>query len=142
MDPEKALPAASAGDNNADNADHHHHRNHHDDDDKSLEANLAPPNDHHDRGLTRGDTEQPDKLRPTRSHLSIERSWSLNDGLSCVQTDEAVEEEEAAAAAGAAGDQQSFVVGWDENDPMNPRSLSLARKWLITILVSLGSLCV
>ncbi|PYH50083.1 MFS transporter [Aspergillus saccharolyticus JOP 1030-1] len=35
-----------------------------------------------------------------------------------------------------------FTVSWDENDPMNPRNMSKARRWLITTIVSLGSLCV
>ncbi|PYI12327.1 MFS general substrate transporter [Aspergillus sclerotiicarbonarius CBS 121057] len=37
---------------------------------------------------------------------------------------------------------QDFLVGWDENDPANPRNFSLARRWLIVVLVSMGSLCV
>ncbi|KAI1146709.1 MFS general substrate transporter [Nemania diffusa] len=37
----------------------------------------------------------------------------------------------------------SFEVSFDgDDDPMCPRSMSLARKWLLVILVGLGSLCV
>lgn len=36
-----------------------------------------------------------------------------------------------------------FLVQWDgDNDPLNPRSLPLLRKWLIVIVVSMGSLLV
>lgn len=38
----------------------------------------------------------------------------------------------------------SFEVHWDEgdSDPLNPRSLSYARKWLIFLVVSVSALCV
>lgn len=35
-----------------------------------------------------------------------------------------------------------ILVEWDEKDPMNPHSMSKARRWLIVLIVSLGSLCV
>jgi hypothetical protein len=36
-----------------------------------------------------------------------------------------------------------FLVEWDgDGDPLNPRSFSLARKWLIIFIVSFGSLLV
>ncbi|KAJ5116798.1 hypothetical protein N7456_001146 [Penicillium angulare] len=35
-----------------------------------------------------------------------------------------------------------MTVAWDENDSMHPYSLSLGRKWLAVITVSLGSACV
>jgi hypothetical protein len=35
-----------------------------------------------------------------------------------------------------------ILVDWDENDPMHPHSMSEARRWLIVLVVSLGSLCV
>jgi len=36
-----------------------------------------------------------------------------------------------------------FLVQWDgDDDPLNPRSFSTARKWLIVLVVSLGSLLV
>ncbi|KAF7596910.1 hypothetical protein BBP40_011955 [Aspergillus hancockii] len=34
------------------------------------------------------------------------------------------------------------TVKWDENDPMHPYNMSLGRRWLIVIIVSMGSLCV
>ena len=39
--------------------------------------------------------------------------------------------------------ENEFLVQWDgDHDPLNPRSLPLLRKWLIVIVVSLGSLLV
>jgi hypothetical protein len=36
-----------------------------------------------------------------------------------------------------------FVVTWDgEGDPLNPRSMSMLRRWVIVIIVSSSSLCV
>ena len=74
---------------------------------------------------------------------SIERSWSLNDGYSVHTGDEQSGEkvdEEAGVTGG--GEVPEFVVGWDENDPMNPRNMNTERRWLIVIICSLGSLCV
>lgn len=74
---------------------------------------------------------------------SIERSWSLNDGYSVHTGDEQSGEkvdEEAGVTGG--GELPEFVVGWDENDPMNPRNMNTGRRWLIVVICSLGSLCV
>ena len=39
--------------------------------------------------------------------------------------------------------EKHFEVGWDgEDDPLNPRSMSTGRKWLIVLIVSASSLCV
>lgn len=36
-----------------------------------------------------------------------------------------------------------FEVKWDENDPLNPRTrLSTGRKWVITFIIAIASLCV
>ncbi|KUM59560.1 hypothetical protein ACN42_g7584 [Penicillium freii] len=65
---------------------------------------------------------------------SLERSWSLNDGISIGghEVDEAA----------VANEDEAYTVGWEENDPMNPRNMSKARRWLAVIIVSMGSLCV
>ncbi|KAJ9488063.1 hypothetical protein VN97_g5240 [Penicillium thymicola] len=65
---------------------------------------------------------------------SLERSWSLNDGVSIGghEVDEAA----------VANEDDAYTVGWEENDPMNPRNMSKARRWLVVIIVSMGSLCV
>jgi hypothetical protein len=89
-------------------------------------APIAAPNDERDAPL------QKQRSNAARSMRSVERSWSLNDGTSIGrnEVDEAVEED------------TEFTVGWDENDPMNPRNMSKGRRWLIVVIVSMGSLCV
>lgn len=44
----------------------------------------------------------------------------------------------------AGGDKDEFEVTWENGDldPLNPRSLGLAKKWSIVIIVSMASLCV
>ncbi|KAG9949779.1 hypothetical protein KCU85_g3966, partial [Aureobasidium melanogenum] len=38
---------------------------------------------------------------------------------------------------------KEFEVTWDgDDDPMNPRSMAYARKWIIVVIVSASSLCV
>ena len=39
-------------------------------------------------------------------------------------------------------DDKRFEVGWEEADPMNPKNMTKARKWLVVVIVSLGSTCV
>ena len=39
--------------------------------------------------------------------------------------------------------QQKFEVGWDgDDDPINPKNMNTAKKWLVVIMLALGSLCV
>ena len=90
--------------------------------------------------------DQPDlRIRKERSNLSrprsLERSWSLNDGVSLAGDgyEEGVGEAEGQARP---EDDAGYTVSWEVDDPMNPRNMGKARKWLIVIIVSLGSLCV
>ncbi|KEY81177.1 MFS multidrug transporter [Aspergillus fumigatus] len=82
--------------------------------------------------------ERSQKLQRTTSS-TIERSWSLNDGYSCHTVDE--EAEDRSNQPGEAADGDEFVVGWDDNDPKNPRNMNKLRRWLIVIICSSGSLC-
>ncbi|KAJ5088275.1 hypothetical protein N7456_011891 [Penicillium angulare] len=69
---------------------------------------------------------------------SLDRSWSLNDGVSIGGNEFEGEADE----AGQDTEGDGYTVRWDENDPMNPRNMSFARRWMIVIIVSSGSLCV
>lgn len=71
---------------------------------------------------------------------SLERAWSLNDGVSVSRQD--VEQEGVQDQGRASDGEDEFTVRWDENDPLNPRNMSTFRRWLITIIVSSGSICV
>lgn len=72
---------------------------------------------------------------------SLERCWSLNDGTS-LAGDEGVAERVGSSDEERDVDGVGFTVGWDENDRLNPRNMSKARRWMVTIIVSMGSLCV
>jgi hypothetical protein len=37
---------------------------------------------------------------------------------------------------------REYVVSFDMNPSMDPRNMDYARKWVIVLIVSLGSLCV
>jgi hypothetical protein len=77
----------------------------------------------------------PLQKQKSNASKSLERSWSLNDGVSIGGND--VEAEQ-----GGAEDDDSYTVGWEDNDPLNPRNMSTTRRWLVTMIVSMGSLCV
>lgn len=93
------------------------------------------------------------ELHKTASRASrasnINRTLSLTDGYSVSvrgeEEDEEEEELEQRSEEGAPAPDATaaeLVVKWDENDPENPRNMSYARKWVIAIVVCLGSVCV
>lgn len=103
---------------------------------EELDRTFAPIN-----ASVATNNERSQKLQRQRTTSStIERSWSLNDGYSCHTADE--EAGEKSDQPGEAADGDEFVVGWDENDPMNPRNMNTLRRWLVVVIVSSGSLCV
>lgn len=71
------------------------------------------------------------------SRSSSIRSYGDGHGFSCVGDDEKAGHEDGQVSNNA------FKVQWDgDNDPMNPRSMGKARKWVIVLVVSTSSLCV
>lgn len=68
---------------------------------------------------------------------SLERSWSLNDGTSFVGN----EDGEGERVPDEMGD-EGYTVYWENGELLNPRNMSKARKWMVVIIVSMGSLCV
>ncbi|EED23554.1 MFS multidrug transporter, putative [Talaromyces stipitatus ATCC 10500] len=82
------------------------------------------------------------------SRASMNRTYSLTDGYCLsVQDDEELDEEELEQRKdeGVTPEDVSpteYLVKWSENDPENPRNMSYARKWVIAIVVCLGSVCV
>lgn len=83
----------------------------------------------------------------SRGSGNIERTWSLNDGYSVTggaddtPTNDNYKDKEIGQSEESPSDTE-ILVKWDENDPGNPRNMSLGRRWLIAIFVSLGSICV
>ncbi|KAJ5662666.1 hypothetical protein N7462_011592 [Penicillium macrosclerotiorum] len=80
------------------------------------------------------------KQRTNASRRSLDHCWSLNDGVSISGNE--LDRQEADEAGGEPDENRGFIVGWDESDPMNPRNMNTARRWMIVIIVSMGSLCV
>jgi len=87
---------------------------------------------------------RPTSMQNPSSLRSISKSRSQN-GYGC---DDGTEEDNAEGGngdteAGPVTEKDPFEVRWDgEHDPMNPRSMSYVRKWIVVIIVSLSSLCV
>lgn len=85
-----------------------------------------------------------DRSRSRRSR-DLERHWSLSDGFSCNGGEgepEGEEEVKESFPRHALDDEEHYTVTWDEKDPMNPRNLKTLRRWMIVVIVSMGSLCV
>jgi hypothetical protein len=88
-------------------------------------------------------------LKVTYSNSRRERSISRtrsNNGYGC---DEGTEDNVVPVVDGdlerrAVVVKDPFEVHWDggDNDLMNPRSLSMARKWVVVLIVSASSMCV
>lgn len=92
---------------------------------------------------------QPDFLTPVFTNCS-QGSSSLRPTRSCVDGHGYFSEQEPEDGTDAPQDvgvqgsrEKSFEVGWDgAGDPMNPKNMRFARKWMIVIVLAFGSLCV
>lgn len=82
----------------------------------------------------------------SRSSRSMSRVYSLSDGYThpAVDNDRLQEpEEEERAEEVSTGPGTEYIVKWDgPDDPGNPRNRSLARKWVIVLVMAVGSVCV
>lgn len=79
-------------------------------------------------------------LVPTKSLRSLHshRSYPASDGYTCF-----AEDNERPNKSTGNTDGGPFLVQWDgDADPMNPRSMSKFRRWIIVLIVSSSSLCV
>lgn len=107
------------------------------DTDKDQEVAIAPvtnqaePQKLIDRRSSLADVQSED---PTRL-----RSYGDGHGFACVSHGN----EDNPAEESKRDEEQDYEVRWDgDGDPMNPHSLSKARRWLIVVIVSMGSTCV
>lgn len=87
--------------------------------------------------------------RASRASANINRTLSQTDGYSIsvrgAENDDEEEEIEQRKEDGVSAPDASateLVVKWDDNDPENPRNMRYARKWVIALVVCLGSVCV
>ena len=81
-------------------------------------------------------------LLPRRENsANIQRSRSYGNGYGCTTFND--DEESSKDAEKGQDPNKKFEVRFDgESDPMNPRSFSKIRKWVIVLIVSAGSTCV
>lgn len=113
---------------------------------------LEDSHDSSATGSSRSDSPQLTKdLEKTKSKSnskrnSISRTRS-NNGYGC---DGGIEDNNGGLAINGdlerrpVAERDPFEVRWDggDSDPMNPRSLSMARKWVVVLIVSASSMCV
>lgn len=88
---------------------------------------------------------RPNTLVPTKSRVSTrsQRSYAGADGYTRFSEDNEISTPAERKQETDTGQDGEIIVDWDgENDPMSPRSMSIARKWLIVIILSASSLCV
>ncbi|OJD21959.1 hypothetical protein ACJ73_06698 [Blastomyces percursus] len=82
----------------------------------------------------------------SRSSRSLRRVYSLSDGYTHPAVDndrlhEPEEDEKAEEVSAAPG--MGYIVKWDgPADPANPRNMRLGRKWVIVLVLAVGSVCV
>jgi len=87
---------------------------------------------------------RPNPLATTRSRISTrsQRSYAGADGYTRFNEDENSDPAERGEEEGDDQDSE-IIVTWDgDDDPMSPRSMALARKWSIVLILSASSLCV
>lgn len=110
----------------------------------ALQQRTVDQHTHEDmHARTNGDADfQRLPLTHLKSHTSTRSHQSYTDGYQHTNEDE----EKQSPADGAKQEtvqKPDFEVSWDgDNDPMNPRSKSLANKWVITLITSSSSVCV
>lgn len=86
----------------------------------------------------------PVSSRPSDNRSSLHRVRSCVDGHGYFSDDGRGDGENAGQEVDIEGSpEKAFEVQWDgPDDPMNPKNISTARKWLIVIILAFGSLCV
>ena len=87
-------------------------------------------------------------LGPSKSHTPSAKDYEIERSRSyhSAQRQDLVDEDDRAAIGDTDAEkavEEGFEVSWDgDNDPMNPRTMSTFRKWVVTLTVSISSLCV
>lgn len=127
-----------------------------------AESDMASPHlqsrkEKEQEETTTSKTQQPipAKRRPHPKSLhsiASHRSYAGNDGYTCFSDAEEARPNISRTSRDSHGDQGStasadnepFLVQWENGDadPLNPRSMTKARKWGIVMIVSTSSLCV
>ncbi|KAG4410754.1 hypothetical protein IFR04_016109 [Cadophora malorum] len=93
-------------------------------------------------GSGEGTPSRPNTLGRNRTGASARSSISrtrTHNGYGCDDNEDSGQDVEAGVS-----EKDPFDVIWEggDSDPLNPRSMTLARKWLVVLIVSASSLCV
>ncbi len=98
--------------------------------DDDIEKDASPGPGEAQDGYSTNSSEREDA---TARNTNANGSGEVKDGLSD-NTGRRTEEQQ----------QDPFEVGWEngDHDPLCPRSMGVARKWLIVFITCFGSLCV
>jgi hypothetical protein len=80
--------------------------------------------------------------RKSKTGSQLSRSWSYVDGYSGYFRRGDEEDEDEHANSDSPAEEKQFEVKFDKDDPMNPRNMSTARKWIVVFTLAFGSLCV
>jgi hypothetical protein len=84
----------------------------------------------------------PSISRKSKTGSQLSPSWSYVDGHSGYFRRGDEDDEDDQANSESPAEEKQFEVKFDQNDPLNPRNRSTARKWLVVFTLALGSLCV
>jgi hypothetical protein len=91
---------------------------------------------------TAGSQLTPSVSRKSRAASQLSRSRSYVDSHSGYFSYGKDDNEDTRASGDSSAEGREFEVKFDENDPMNPRNMSTARKWIVVFTLAFGSLCV
>jgi hypothetical protein len=110
------------------------------DEEREIGLEAIRPAATKEEGKTQG--EKSDNATSTRAKslrsIHSHRSYAASDGYTHFKE----EEDRPNISSGVTAD-EPFLVTWDgDSDPMNPRSMTKLRRWLIVLIVSSSSLCV
>ncbi|KAK7746625.1 hypothetical protein SLS62_009346 [Diatrype stigma] len=120
------------------------------DEDKSLETGQEPqyePIHLSGQESSQEPTRTSSRVSASRQSLSaksasIARVRSQN-GHGCADLDESEWPDDTLSPDRTELEKDPFEVSWEsEDEPLCPRSLPLIRKWIIVLIVGMGSLCV
>ena len=77
------------------------------------------------------------------SAQSKQRFYGGQDGFSCFEENDLEASVHSGAGDAIRDDEKQWDVKWDgQNDPQNPRSMTMARKWAIVLIMASSALCV
>lgn len=78
-----------------------------------------------------------------RQSLALAARVRSHNGHGCADLEEGSELDTHGTDGAGLPEKDPFEISWDgDDDPLCPRSMSSGRKWIIVLIVGMGSLCV